>query len=120
MRIAVLAAIAAAFVILGLSLGLATGSATGANGKAFSCGSPWNADIRQIEQQQYIDDLANSMVGREVWKTDYRQRCADALGTRGAFAWVTLGAGVLLLIGAAVTYKPQASPAEPAEPADNA
>ena len=112
MRIAALLAGAFILIILGLSLGLAPSSATGANGKDFSCGSPWNMDVKQIEQQKYVDDLANSMVGREVWNTDYRQRCEDKLDTRGAFAWTTISLGAVALIGVAVVRRPEAHAAD--------
>lgn len=103
------ALLAAAFVllILGLTLGLAPGSATGANGKDFSCGSPWSMDVRETDRQKHIDDLANSMVGREVWSTDYRQRCEDKLGVRGSFAWITISLGAVALIAALATRQPQ-------------
>lgn len=114
MRIGLLVAIGSALVILGLSLGLAPGSATGASGNDFSCGSPWNMDVKQIERQEYIDDLANSMVGHEVWKTDYRQRCEDALDTRGVLAWISISLGAVALLGVAFVHKPQA-----AAPADS-
>lgn len=112
MRTAALLAAGFILIILGLSLGLAPGSATGANGKDFSCGSPWNMDVKEIEHQEYVDDLANSMVGSEVWKTDYRQRCEDKLATRGVFAWITISLGAVALIGLALTYKPAASNAD--------
>lgn len=113
MRTGVLVAIAAGLIGLGVILGLAPGSAEGAT-KSFSCGSPWNVNTKEISRQEYLDDLSNSLAGSRVWDTDYRQRCEDELGTRGVFAWLLLGAGVVGLIGVAVTRKPQA-----AEPADS-
>lgn len=107
MRTGALLAVAFVLLILGLSLGLAPGSATGANGKDFSCGSPWNMDTKEISHQQYLDDLANSMVGKDVWKTDYRQGCEDKLGTRGVFAWITISLGAVALIGVALVRKPE-------------
>ena len=112
MRTGALLTAAFVLIILGLSLGLAPGSATGASGKEFSCGSPWGMDVKQIERQEYIDDLANSMVGREVWDTDYRQRCEDALDTRGVFAWIAISLGAVALIGVALVRQPQQAAAE--------
>lgn len=114
MRIASLLVAAFILTITGLTLGLAPGSVTGANGKDFSCGSPWNMDAKEIERQVYIDDLANSMVGRKVWDTDYRTRCEDALDSRGAFAWIAISLGAVALVGIALVHKPQA--AAPATP----
>lgn len=108
------ALLVAAFVLLivGLGLGLAPSTATGANGKDFSCGSPWNMDTKEIDHQKYVDDLANSMVGREVWKADYRQRCEDKLGVRGSFAWITISLAAVALLGVAFVRPPQAAPAD--------
>lgn len=117
MRTSALLVTAFVLLILGLSLGLAPGSATGANGKDFSCGSPWNMDTKEIERQKFVDDLANGLAGREVWKTDYRQRCEDALDTRGVFAWIAISLGAVALIGVALTYKPaETSRPESVEP----
>jgi hypothetical protein len=108
MRTGVLLAIAAGLIGLGLILGLAPSSAQGAT-KAFSCGSPWNMNTKEISHQEYIDDLANSMAGSQVWDVDYRQRCEDELGTRGVFAWILTGLGALTLVGVALVRKPQAA-----------
>jgi hypothetical protein len=113
MRTGVAVAISAGLIGLGLVLGLSPGSAQGAT-KEFSCGSPWNMDTKEISHQQYIDDLANSMHGSEVWATDYRQRCEDELGTRGIAAWILTGLGALALVGVAVTRRPAVQAADPA------
>ena len=121
MRTGLLLAIAGGLVVFGLLLGLSPSTVQGAT-QPFSCGSPWSLDTKEIDRQQYIDDLANGTVGREVWATDYRQRCEDAFAGRGVWAWLVLGAGVLLAGGVAVARRPQSSggaPAQPAEPADN-
>lgn len=114
MRTGVLVAIAAGLIGIGLLLGLSPSSAQGAT-KEFSCGAPWSPDTKAMGHQKDIDDLANSMAKSKVWSVDYRERCDDAFGARGVFAWVVLGAGVLLLGGVAVARKPQAEPkvAEP-------
>jgi hypothetical protein len=111
MRTGALVAIAAGLIGLGVILGLAPGSAQGAT-KSFSCGSPWNVNTKEISRQEYLDDLANSMVGSKMWATDYRQRCDDELGTRGVFAWILVGLGALALVGVAVTRKPPVQAAE--------
>lgn len=119
MRTGALLAAAFILIVVGLSLGLAPSSATGASGEDFSCGSPWNVNVKEIERQKYIDDLANSMAGREVWDTDYRQRCEDKLGVRGSFAWITLSLGAVALIGVALVRKPAVQAAAPAESPDS-
>lgn len=112
MRTGVLVAIAAGLIGLGLILGLAPGSAQGAT-KEFSCGSPWNVNTKEISHQEYLDDLGNSLAGRNLWDTDYRQRCDDALATRGVFAWILTGLGAVMLVGVAITRRPQEpAPAE--------
>lgn len=110
MRIAALLAGAFILLILGLSLGLAPGSATGANGKDFSCGSPWSPDTKEMDHQKFIDDLANSMAGSTVWKTDYRERCEDKLDTRGVFAWIAISLGAVALIGVALVHQSRPQP----------
>lgn len=111
MRTAVLVAIAAGLIGLGLLLGLVPGSAQGAN-KEFSCGSPWNMDTKEIRNQEYLADLGNSLSGPDLWTKDYRQRCEDALETRGAFAWILTGLGAVALIGVALVRQPQRPSAE--------
>lgn len=111
MRTGVVVAIAAGLIGLGLLLGFVPGSTQGAT-KEFSCGSPWNMDTKAISSQEYIDGLANSMAGSEVWDTDYRERCEDELGTRGVFAWILTGLGALALVGVAVVRRPEVQAAD--------
>jgi len=122
MRTGVLVAIAVGLMGLGLMLGLSTSSAMGATA-TFSCGSPWDPNTKEMDHQSYIDDLANSLAGSSIFTSDYRERCDDAFGSRGVFAWLSLGAGALLLGGLAVVRRPQPSvPQAPSEsePVDNA
>lgn len=115
MRTGVLVAIAAGLIGLGLILGLAPGSTQGAT-RTFSCGSPWSPDTKEMDHQEYIDDLANAMAGSKVWSTDYRERCDDAFGGRGVWGGALAGLGALMLVGIAVTRGPKQAPVSPAAP----
>jgi hypothetical protein len=110
------ALVAIAFVLLGfgLMLGLKGASASGVHGETFSCGSPWFVDTEALQRQESRDGFADALNGRAVSVADYRQRCADAFGSRGTLGSVLAGLGALVLVGVAVTRRPQTAEAPPA------
>jgi hypothetical protein len=92
----------AALLIIGIILGVTPGHASGALGmdSPISCGSPWFRDHTGEQHAAAVDNLATSMEGGgPAAGNRYRIACDDATGTRGVFAWVLAGLGLLTLIG---------------------
>lgn len=92
----------ATLLIIGIILGVIPGHASGAlgTGDPISCGSPWFRDHAGEQHAAAVDNLATSMEGGGPAAGDrYRVACDDATGTRGVFAWVLAGLGLLAFIG---------------------
>lgn len=93
---AFIAVIGLVLLAAGLFFGIKSASIPYSNGSTESCGSAYSP--REIVPHDFGEVFGNAPVS----PLTPEQRCADALSSNRTISFVLLGAGVLVLIGAAV------------------